>query len=226
MPCPPAANGHIPARQERPGRECAAAANYLSIQLSSEGLSRNWLDIPLFGGDLHQRIEVRKAVIDDAGLFQALKPLFHAVGEDRSHTQHLGTGLAQGVHHLDAGTAGRDQVFDHDDLLPLLQFAFDPVAAAMVFQTAAHITHRQVEDRRRDGRMGDAGGRSAHQHLGTGEFGADDPGKPGLDRSAHDRCRQRQSVVAIDRALDTAGPGKRRLGAQEYRADREQVFRN
>lgn len=34
------------------------------------------LDIPLFGGDLHQRIEVRKAVIDDAGLFQALKPLF------------------------------------------------------------------------------------------------------------------------------------------------------
>ena len=74
--------------------------------------------------------------------------------------------------------------------------------------------------------MGDAGGRSAHQHLGTGEFGADDPGKPGLDMSAHDRCRQRQAVVAIDRALDTAGPGKRLLGAQEYRADREQVFRN
>ena len=74
--------------------------------------------------------------------------------------------------------------------------------------------------------MGDAGGRSAHQHLGTGEFGADYPGQPGLDMSAHDRRRQRQAVVAIDRALDTAGPGKRLLGTQEYRADREQVFSN
>ena len=72
----------------------------------------------------------------------------------------------------------------------------------------------------------DAGGRSAHQHLGTGEFGADYPGQPGLDMSAHDRRRQRQAVVAIDRALDTAGPGKRLLGTQEYRADREQVFSN
>ena len=47
-----------------------------------------------------------------------------------------------------------------------------------------------------------------------------------LDMAADDRSRQGQPVVAVDRAFDAARPGERLFGAQEYRADRQQVFSN
>ena len=74
--------------------------------------------------------------------------------------------------------------------------------------------------------MGDSGGRGSHQHLGFGEFRADDFGEARLDMAADDRGRQGQPVVAVDRAFDAARPGERLFGAQEYRADRQQVFSN
>ena len=118
------------------------------------------------------------------------------------------------------------EVLDHDHLLPLFELALDLVAAAVILRTAAHIAHRQVEDRRGDGGVGDARGRSPHQHFGFGKAGADDLRQPLFDVSAHDRRRQRQAVVAVNRAFDAAGPCKRLFGAQEHRADRKQVFSN
>ena len=48
----------------------------------------------------------------------------------------------------------------------------------------------------------------------------------GLTDAGIVKCGEYFAVVAVDRAFDTARPGKRLFGAQEHRADRQQVFSN
>ena len=66
-----------------------------------------------------------------------------------------------------------------------------------------------------DGGVGDARGGRAHQHLNLGKVLAHQRGQPLFDLGAHCGRGQRQAIVAIDGALDAAGPGEGLVGAED-----------
>ncbi len=140
------------------------------------------------------------------------------------YTEHLGSRLTKRLHHLDAAVARGDEVLDDHHLLALLQATFYAVRTAVVLGAAAHVSHRQVEQRGRNGRMRDAGGAGTHQHLAFGIELLHHAGQPRLDVVAHPGSRERQPVVAVDRALDPARPGKGLLRPEEYRPYRKEVL--
>ena len=71
----------------------------------------------------------------------------------------------------------------------------------------------------RDGGVGDARRRSAHENLHTGIVLADKVHQPLLHMGADLGGGEGQAVVAVDGALDAAGPGKGLVRAEEHRAD-------
>ena len=165
-------------------------------------------------------------MVDYVGCSKPLQPFLHTVRKNAHYAQHLGTRRTQRLDHFDTRSRRRNQVFDHHDLLPLIELTLDLIPSTVILRAAADISHRQVEDRRGDGRMSDACRRCSHQHLARGEFRLHRFRNRGLDLLPHLGGGQNQPVVAINRAFDTARPGKRLLGAQEYRTDREQAFGN
>jgi len=184
------------------------------------------LCVPPPRGPARGGVKVAQADVFDVCRGEAVESLFHAVGEDADDDQHFGPGPAQHVHDLDHAAARGDEILDHDDLLALLQPALDLVLAAVVLGTGAHVTHRQAEKMPDDRRVGDAGGRGAHEHLAVGVLALDRVGDGLLDRRADGGHRQYEAVVAVDGALDAAGPGEGLVRAEEHRPDREKILRD
>ena len=162
----------------------------------------------------------------DVSLGQTVESLLHAVGEYADYAQHLGSGLTQYVDYLYTAAGRRDKILDNDYLLALLEATLDLVGATMILRSAAYVSHGQVEYRGGDGGMGYACGARTHQHLTLRIVALYQLGKPLLDGIAYARRRERQTVVAIYGAFDTAGPRERLLGTQKYGPYREQVFGN
>ena len=79
---------------------------------------------------------------------------------------------------------------------------------------------------RGDGGVGDAGRGRAHEHLRLRILALDRLGDGALDQITRLGRGQDEAVVAVDGALDAAGPRERLLRAQEHRLDREQAARN
>ena len=77
-----------------------------------------------------------------------------------------------------------------------------------------------------DGGVGDAGGGGAHEDLGVRVLPADGLGEGVFHVVSHLGRGEGQAVVAVDRALDAAGPGEGLLRAEEDRLDLQQVLRD
>ena len=89
----------------------------------------------------------------------------------------------------------------------------------MVLVAAAHVAHGQVHHVRHNGRVGDARGGRAHEHLHIRIFTADNFHQAVFHLVAHLGRGQGQAVVAVNGALDAAGPGEGFLGPEKHRAD-------
>ena len=93
----------------------------------------------------------------------------------------------------------------------------------MIFRTTTHIAHRQIEFGSGNSGMRDTGSRGAHQYFSFGVFLANSFSQSTLDIFANIYIAQRQSVVAINRALDSTCPRKRLLRTKEHRLDLKQI---
>ena len=93
----------------------------------------------------------------------------------------------------------------------------------MVLVAGADVAHGQVHQVAHDGRVSDAGGGRAHQHLRIRVMGADQLHQALLHGRADGGSGEGQAVVAVDGALDAAGPGEGLVRPQEHRADAQQI---
>ena len=74
-----------------------------------------------------------------------------------------------------------------------------------------------------DGGMGDACGGGAHQHFHVGIVLPDQLHQALLHLGTDGGGGEGQAVVAVDGALDAAGPGEGLVRPQEHRADAQQI---
>gem|GEM_PF-6047488 len=179
-------------------------------------------DAALFLGHVHQDVQVAKGVVLRIRGCDALQAAFHPVGEDGDDAQHLGAGLPKGLDHLDGAAAGGDEVLDDDDFRAGVHLPLDPVRPAVGLGLAADVPHGQVQDGRRDGGVGDSGCGGTHKHFAIRVIALYKLRESVLHLLAHPGSGEGEAVVAVDRALDTAGPGERLLGTQENGADGEE----
>ena len=162
-------------------------------------------------------------MVDDIRGGQPVQALLEPVSEDGCDAENLGTRLPQRLYNFNAAAGGGDQVLHHNDLLALLQPALDAVLAAVVLVAGADVAHGQVHQVAHDGRVSDAGGGRAHQHLRIRVMGADQLHQALLHGRADGGSGEGQAVVAVDGALDAAGPGEGLVRPQEHRADAQQI---
>ena len=183
-------------------------------------------DVALLRTRAGDGVQIREAHVFDLRGGEPLHALFHAVGKDAHDAEHLRAGLPQHVHDLKDTAARGDQILHHDDLLALFQPPFDLVLAAVVLAGRAHIAHGKAHHMADDGGVGDAGRGRAHEHLRLRILAPDRLGDGALDQITRLGRGQDEAVVAVDGALDAAGPRERLLRAQKHCLDREQAARN
>ena len=183
-------------------------------------------DITFLRAHLGDGIQVRQAHVLHAGLRHALHALLHAVGEDAHHAQHLSARFPQGLHGFQHAAAGGDQILHDHDLLALVQTALDAVLAAVVLIAGADVAHGQAQQVGGNGGVGDTGGGGAHQDLRLRILPLHGIGDGLLHLVPGFRSGEDQPVIAVDGALDAAGPGKGLLRAEKDRLDLQQTLGN
>ena len=106
------------------------------------------------------------------------------------------------------------------------ELALNLVLPAMVFRPGTDVTHGECQQVGGDGCVGNASGAGAHEDLGLGVVFLHDGGQALLHIQADLVVGEGQAVVAVDGALDAAGPGEGLVRAEEHRLDFQQVFRD
>ena len=184
------------------------------------------LDIVLLHCNSSDHIKICQAHVLHVCRGQPLETLFHAVGEDAHHTEHLRACRAQNLHHVQNASAGGNEVLHHYDLLTLFKSSFDLVLPAMVLARAADIAHWKLHHVSDNGRVRDTCRARAHKHLRLRIFALNGLHDRRLHLRAHIGCSENQAIVAVDGAFDAAGPGEGLVRTEEYRTDGEQSLRN
>ena len=142
------------------------------------------------------------------GLCESFGGFIESIGEDAHHAFHFAARFAQCFYGVEAALAGAHEVFHHHHTAPHGEIALHLVLHAVVLGAAAHINEGKTQIVRYQCTVGYAARGHTSDHVRPPELVVDHMHELLADVRANSRVGERLAVVAIDRALPSAGPRK------------------